>query len=60
VQVLTGRGRLACARTTWEERRGDLLVVPQETHSQAALEDSAVLLTVAKHPGTAKPGGVQS
>lgn len=49
VHVLTGRVRLACSRTNWEGRPGDLIVVPQERHSLTALEDSAVLLTVAKH-----------
>ena len=49
VHVLTGRVRLDGQRTSWEGRPGDLLVVPQERHSLAALEDSAVLLTVVKH-----------
>lgn len=48
VHVLTGRVRLASARTSWEGRSGDLLVVPQARHSLEALEDSAVLLTVVK------------
>ena len=50
VHVLTGRVRLDGIRTSWEGRAGDLLVVPQERHSLAALEDSAFLLTVVKHP----------
>jgi quercetin dioxygenase-like cupin family protein len=33
---------------TWEGRSGDLITVPPEPHSLDALEDSAVLLTVAK------------
>ena len=49
VHVLSGRVRLDGSRTSWEGRSGDLLVVPQERHSLAALEDSAILLTVVKH-----------
>ncbi|HSK27993.1 MAG TPA: cupin domain-containing protein [Jiangellales bacterium] len=48
VQVLAGRVRVGGASATWEGRRGDLIVVPAERHSLEALEDSAVVLTVAK------------
>lgn len=48
VHVLTGRVRLVSARTSWEGRSGDLLVVPQERHSLEALEDATFLLTVVK------------
>ena len=50
VHVLNGRVRLDTDRRTWEGRAGDLIVVPQQRHSLTALEDSAVLLTVAKAP----------
>ncbi len=50
VHVLHGRVRLGQGETFWEGSPGDLLVVPQARHTLDALEDSAVLLTVAKHP----------
>jgi quercetin dioxygenase-like cupin family protein len=48
VHVLAGRVRLAAGKDSWEGRQGDLLLVPGSSHSLEALEDSAVLLTVAK------------
>jgi len=50
VHVLAGRVRLEAGQHSWEGRPGDLLVVPASPHSLHALEDSAVLLTVAKLP----------
>lgn len=50
VHVLSGRVRLAAGGDSWEGRTGDLLEVPDGKHSLEALEDSAVLLTVAKLP----------
>jgi quercetin dioxygenase-like cupin family protein len=48
VHVLAGRVRLSAGQHSWDGRQGDLLVVPDSSHSLQALEDSAVLLTVAK------------
>jgi len=50
VHVLRGRVRLSSGDESWEGRAGDLLKVPNARHSLQALEDSAVLLTVAKLP----------
>lgn len=48
VQVLHGRVRMIVGELSWEAGTGDLLIVPDARHSLEALEDSAILLTVAK------------
>jgi len=48
LQVLSGRVRLRAGRDEWIGWVGDLLVVPDAVHALEALEDSAILLTVAK------------
>ncbi|EFE67693.1 MULTISPECIES: cupin domain-containing protein [Streptomyces] len=47
LQVLRGRVRLTSGDTSWEGRTGDLIAIPPARHALEALEDSAVLLTVA-------------
>ena len=48
VLVLRGRLRLLVADLSWDAEQGDLLIVPDSRHSVEALENCAVLLTVAK------------
>ncbi len=46
LQVMHGRVRLVTATESQEAVAGDLVVIPAERHSLAAVDDSAVLLTV--------------
>ncbi|MBT3154727.1 cupin domain-containing protein [Streptomyces sp. CHD11] len=46
--VLRGRVRLTSGDTEWEGRSGDLIAIPPARHALEALEDAAVILTVAK------------
>jgi len=48
VQVLQGTVELRAGDDTWTGSPGDLVIVPDRRHSLAAVEDSVILLTVAK------------
>jgi len=50
IYVLRGRVKLTADCDSWEARDGDLLILPQSQHGLEAVDDSAVLLTVAKRP----------
>jgi len=47
LQVLRGRVRLLAGADTWEGVAGGYVVIPPARHSVEAVEDSAILLTVA-------------
>lgn len=47
LQVLQGRVRLIAGDEAWQGAAGDYVTLPPGRHSLAALEDAAVLLTVA-------------
>jgi quercetin dioxygenase-like cupin family protein len=55
LQVLAGRIRLTAGPETLEATTGDLLTVPAAGHTLAAVEDSALLLTVSLVLGAPDP-----
>ncbi|QPZ37831.1 cupin domain-containing protein [Paramicrobacterium chengjingii] len=48
VYVISGRIELTTSDASWTGWKGDLIIVPDQTHNVRALEDSVFLLTVAK------------
>jgi quercetin dioxygenase-like cupin family protein len=51
LQVLHGRVRVTNSSAGWEGSPGDHIILPRERHGLSAVEDSVVLLTVAKAVG---------
>ena len=50
IYVIEGRVQLWVGENCWEARPGSLLILPKERHQLIAIEDSALLITVAKLP----------
>ena len=55
LQVLQGRVKLTTPDTTWDGAPGDHLVIPPTRHGLHAVDDSVVLLTVAKRHQLNRP-----
>jgi quercetin dioxygenase-like cupin family protein len=51
LQVLQGRVRVTNVQSGWDGSPGDHIVIPRTRHGLHAIEDSVVLLTVAKSVG---------
>ncbi len=49
IHVLVGRVLLHAGEATWNGSPGDLIIVPDRTHSLDSVEDSVILLTVVKN-----------
>nr|MCH9733999.1 LuxR family transcriptional regulator [Actinomycetes bacterium] len=45
---LRGHVRLTAGEDSWEGKTGDFVAVPPQRHALAAVEDSAIMLTVLK------------
>ena len=48
LHVLRGRVRLSAGDDSWEMKAGELIAIPQQRHALDALEDSVVVLTLAR------------
>jgi quercetin dioxygenase-like cupin family protein len=51
LQVIQGRVRVTNSTSGWDGAPGDHIVLPRDRHGLHAIEDSVVLLTVAKAVG---------
>lgn len=54
LQVLQGRITLHAGDVSWNGSVGDLLIVPERSHSLDAVEDSVILLTVVTRSGSTR------
>ena len=50
IYVFQGRVNMVAGDVSWNGSPGDLLIVPASRHSLQAIEDSVILMTVAKLP----------